>query len=221
VPHEDLSHARIARLCPDECYDDVLLHRLQDHIDRIRGDAVVVLHMKGSHGPAYYLRYPLQFELFTPVCKTAELASCERKAVINAYDNSIRYTDHVLAEAIHLLQRNTRRFDTALLYVSDHGESLGENGVYLHGLPYVIAPPEQKHVPMLLWLSKGMSQHARLDLHCLRARAHRPYSHDHLFHSLVGLLDVQTTAYDPQRDFFRECRYGASAPTTGLAMERS
>jgi lipid A ethanolaminephosphotransferase len=211
VPHEDLSHARIDELCPAECYDDILLHGLQDRIDDLRGDAVLVLHMKGSHGPAYYLRYPPRFEVFKPACKTAELGNCKREEVVNAYDNSILYTDHVLTEAIRLLQRNARRFDTALLYVSDHGESLGENGVYLHGLPYVLAPREQTHIPMVLWLSKGMREHAGLDAHCLRFNADRPYSHDNLFHSVLGLLDVETSAYIPGKDLFRACRNGAGA----------
>jgi lipid A ethanolaminephosphotransferase len=166
----------------------------------------VVLHMKGSHGPAYYRRYPAQFEAFTPACNTGELADCERQAVVNAYDNTIRYTDHVLAQVIRLLRHNAERFDTGLLYVSDHGESLGENGLYLHGLPYAIAPTEQTHVPMLLWLSSGMRQHFGLDDRCLRANANKPHSHDHLFHSIVGLLDVQTSAYNADKDLFRACR---------------
>jgi lipid A ethanolaminephosphotransferase len=206
VPHEDISHAGVAQLCPDECYDGILLHGLQERIDGMRGDRVVVLHMKGSHGPAYYRRYPAQFEAFTPACNTGELADCERQAVVNAYDNTIRYTDHVLAQVIRLLRHNAERFDTGLLYVSDHGESLGENGLYLHGLPYAIAPTEQTHVPMLLWLSSGMRQHFGLDDRCLRANANKPHSHDHLFHSIVGLLDVQTSAYNADKDLFRACR---------------
>jgi lipid A ethanolaminephosphotransferase len=206
VPHEDLSHATVAGLCGQECYDEILLHGLQAHIDRLHEDAVVVLHMKGSHGPAYYLRYPPRFEVFQPTCQTSELAGCDRTALVNAYDNSIRYTDHVLAETLALLKRNTRRFDTALLYVSDHGESLGENGVYLHGLPYVIAPDEQVHVPMLAWFSEGARAHLGLDAGCLRASAGKPHSHDELFHSVLGLHDVRTAVYRPQHDLFRECR---------------
>jgi lipid A ethanolaminephosphotransferase len=206
VPHEDLSHAAVPGLCAQECFDEILLHGLQDHLDRLHGDAVVVLHMKGSHGPAYYLRYPPQFEAFKPTCQTSELGSCERAAVVNAYDNSIRYSDHVLAEALALLKRNAERFDSALLYVSDHGESLGENGVYLHGLPYVIAPEEQVHVPMLAWLSEGVRTRLGLDAGCLRASAGTPHSHDDLFHSVVGLHDVRTAAYRAEHDLFRGCR---------------
>jgi lipid A ethanolaminephosphotransferase len=112
----------------------------------------------------------------------------------------------LISQAIHLLQRNSGRFDTALLYVSDHGESLSEHGVYLHGLPYAIAPAEQTHVPMLLWLSSGMRQDSAVDERCLRANANKPYSHDYLFHSVLGLLDVQTAVYMPEKDLFRGCR---------------
>ncbi len=132
---------------------------------------------------------------------------------MNAYDNSLLYTDHFLAAVIDFLQTRQDRFDTAMLYVSDHGESLGEAGLYLHGVPYPIAPSEQTHVPMLTWVSPGFARSARLDLGCLRGRSGEPVSHDHLFHSVLGVLDVQTAAYQPGRDLFRACRdLGAAGP---------
>jgi len=147
VTYEDLSNLQVPGLCRDgECYDEILLHDLQAQLDKLDRDAVVVLHMKGSHGPAYFKRYPPAFEFFTPVCNSNELDRCARQDIVNAYDNTLRYTDHVLSLTIDLLRRNDRRFDSAMLYVSDHGESLGENGLYLHGIPYALAPREQIHV---------------------------------------------------------------------------
>jgi lipid A ethanolaminephosphotransferase len=165
-----------------------------------------VLHQKGSHGPSYYLRYPKQFEGFRPVCRTNQLENCTPEQIVNAYDNSIVYTDHMLARTITLLKAQSARFDTALLYVSDHGESLGEDGgVYLHGLPWAIAPAEQKQVPMLLWLSDGFRSRFGIDRNCLEARRHDAWSHDNLFHSVLGLLDVATTAYRPDLDILHGC----------------
>jgi lipid A ethanolaminephosphotransferase len=207
VPYESLSNQQAPGLCRDgECHDEILLHGLQARIDELRGDAVIVLHMHGSHGPAYYKRYPPAYEVFTPVCNTIQLDRCTRESIVNAYDNTLRYTDHVLSQAIDLLRSNASRFDTALLYVSDHGESLGENGLYLHGIPYALAPREQIQVPMLLWLSEGIREHRGIDMGCLDARQHTPLSHDQLFHSMLGLSKVRTAIYRPERDLFRQCQ---------------
>ena len=207
VPYEDLSNLQVPGLCRDgECHDEILLHGLQAHIDSLKSDAVIVLHMKGSHGPAYYKRYPPAFEVFTPVCNTIELDRCTRQSIVNAYDNSLRYTDHVLSRTIDLLRSNAPRFDTALLYVSDHGESLGENGLFLHGIPYALAPREQVQVPMLVWLSAGLLKRPGIDTDCLEARQHEPLSHDYLFHSVLGLSRVRTAIYRPERDLFRRCQ---------------
>ena len=208
VPHEDMRNAPVAGLCQDgECLDGILLSGLQARIDGVARDGVIVLHMMGSHGPAYFRRYPPAFAAFAPACDTIELDRCSQASIVNAYDNSLRYTDHVLSEAIALLQSNASRFDTALLYVSDHGESLGENGLYLHGVPYALAPREQIQVPMVLWLSEGMRRSRRIDMTCLETRERgRPHSHDDVFHSVLGLLNVRTTAYLPERDLFRKCR---------------
>src|SRR5258706_4905566 len=113
----------------------------------------------------------------------------------------------MLSKTIDLLKKNAAGFDTALLYASDHGESLGEDGgLYLHGLPWSIAPAEQKRVPMLLWLSEGFRARFRIDRACLQGRARDAWSHDNLFHSVLGLLDIRTTAYRPDLDLFRGCR---------------
>ncbi|HYJ39486.1 MAG TPA: sulfatase-like hydrolase/transferase, partial [Steroidobacteraceae bacterium] len=169
-----------------------------------------VLHMMGNHGPAYFRRYPPEFRRFTPDCVTAELRNCSREQVVNAYDNAILYTDHVLAGIVGTLA-GARALDTAMIYVSDHGESLGEHGLYLHGLPYSIAPTTQTHVPMIAWLSPGFSAAEGVNRRCLQARAGEPLSHDNLFHSVLGLLDVQTHVYKPERDLFEGC-HGHPAP---------
>lgn len=206
VPTEDLSALKVPGLCgAEECWDEILLHGLQERIDRLHGDAVIVLHMKGSHGPAYHLRVPPAFEHFTPVCRTNQLDQCDREAIVNAYDNSLRYTDHVLAQAIALLRDNARRFDPALVYVSDHGESLGENGLYLHGLPYSMAPDEQTHVPMLVWLPATTRQTLGLNDDCLGQRRDELFSHDYLTHSVLGLMGVQTMLRRAELDVFVPC----------------
>jgi lipid A ethanolaminephosphotransferase len=207
VPHEDLSGLQVPGLCRDgECYDEILLYGLQAYLDGLDRDAVIVLHMKGSHGPAYFKRYPPEFEFFTPACSRVDLDRCPRGDIVNAYDNTLRYTDHVLGRTIDLLGRNAARFDTVMLYVSDHGESLGEGGLYLHGIPYALAPREQTHVPMLLWLSEGLRQRLDIDVDCLKARQQLPLSHDHVFHSMLGLSNVRTTLYRRERDLSRSCR---------------
>ncbi|HDS1771298.1 phosphoethanolamine transferase [Pseudomonas aeruginosa] len=209
VPNEDLSHARDAQACSTgECFDEVLLSGLQGYLDQRSGNTVVVLHMKGSHGPSYYKRYPAAFERFTPVCRDNQLDQCEDQTLRNAYDNTLLYTDHVLAQLIDLLKHNGSRFDSAMLYVSDHGESLGEKGVYLHGLPYAMAPAEQTHVPMVLWMSQQLATARGISLTCLGQRTGATLSHDNLFHSVLGIMDVQTTVYRDQLDMFRPCQSG-------------
>ena len=210
VPHIDVDHLKVPGLCrSDECYDGVLLDGLQAYLDRQQDDTVVVLHMKGSHGPAYFKRYPAAFERFTPVCDSNQLDRCDRQAIVNAYDNSLSYTDHVLAQTIDLLKHNDGRFDTAMLYMSDHGESLGENGIYLHGLPYAMAPSEQTHIPLIVWLSDRLAQSAGLDMSCMQQQRDRALSHDNLYHTVLGLMNVQTQVYDADKDLFKRCEPGA------------
>ena len=216
VELEDLSRLTTPGLCADgECRDEILLEGLQERLDRTSGDLVVVLHQKGNHGPAYFRRYPEEMAIFQPACRSAELGDCSREEVVNAYDNAILYTDHVLGRTIDLLAANTARFDTAMIYVSDHGESLGENGVYLHGLPYLIAPEEQTRVPLAIWLSDEIKRDAAIDDGCLEAARAAPITHDSIFHSVLGILDVETSLYDPDLDLFRPCRGPTNAPGGG------
>jgi lipid A ethanolaminephosphotransferase len=191
-----------------ECLDGVMLGEMQRQLDAMPAErkargVVVVLHQMGSHGPAYHRRSPEQFKSFLPECKSNALQDCTREALVNTYDNSILYTDHVLAQTVAWLKQQAA--STALLYVSDHGESLGENNLYLHGLPYALAPTEQKHVPMLTWLSADMQRRTGIRNNCLAGQAQTPLSHDNLFHSVLGLMDVNTRAYIPALDLFRAC----------------
>ncbi len=211
---KDMQHPAF---CEGEaCFDEVLLEGLPEWIDALPGDGFVVLHQQGSHGPAYYKRSPTAFKKFLPECADAAVEGCAREEIVNAYDNTILYTDFVLSRLIGLLQQAEGRFDVAMLYVSDHGESLGEGGLYLHGLPFMFAPREQTHVPMVLWLSDGFSRGRGIERSCLEQRARESHSHDHLFHSVLGLFDVTTRIYQPELDLLRPCR--TAAP--GVLSER-
>jgi lipid A ethanolaminephosphotransferase len=207
VPRQFGSELRHPEFCAEDgCFDEVLLEGLPEWIDKLAGDGLVVLHQEGSHGPAYHRRSPPAFKRFEPECTAAAVEGCSRDEIVNAYDNSILYTDYVLSRLIELLGRKATRFDVAMLYVSDHGESLGEDGLYLHGLPWMLAPETQTHVPMLLWLSPGLGTRHRVDRACLERRRHESFSHDHLFHSVLGLFDVRSEIYAPALDLFAPCR---------------
>lgn len=192
--------------CPNgRCQDEILLRNLREESLAGTGNVFIVLHQLGNHGPAYYQRYPAAFRRFTPTCDTVELRACTQQQLVNSYDNAILYTDHFLAEVIAFLGSRVDHYRTAMLYVGDHGESLGERGIYLHGLPYAIAPHVQTHVPMLMWMSASFRDDFNVDIQCINARAAQPASHDNLFHSIVGLLAVETPGYQPDRDLFRGC----------------
>ena len=209
VPHSDIPKNQPSAFCDGQnCLDESLLVGLQDYIDSLKDNAIIVLHSDGSHGPEYYDRYPKAMERFTPVCHTNQLGSCTSDELKNVYDNTILYTDHFLSQTIELLKRNQEKVDTSMIYVSDHGESLGENGIYLHAAPYAIAPQAQTHVPMVMWFGKQTLEDASIDRNCLAAKQNQPdLSHDYMFHSVLGLLGVDTTEYQPALDIFRSCKH--------------
>ena len=217
VPHAFAAEApagsaHAAGLCQDgECLDEALLTGLDQRLaalpaERRERGVLLVLHQMGSHGPAYARRSPATRKPFQPECRSHALQDCATAELVNAYDNSIAYTDHVLAGAIDWLARQQERYDPMLLYVSDHGESLGEDGLYLHGLPYAVAPRAQTHVPMLLWLAPQSEAAIGATRECLRKRRDVPLSHDHLFHTVGALLGVQSRLFDPALDLVAPCR---------------
>ncbi|MFF7708246.1 phosphoethanolamine--lipid A transferase [Pseudomonas sp. NPDC007930] len=207
VGFQDLGKANDPALCASgECHDEILLRDLPQLLDNLQRDLVLVLHQMGSHGPEYYKRVPAGYDHFQPVCQSNALNSCSQEQIVNAYDNTIRYTDHVLASLINTLRSHQDKVDTGMLYLSDHGESLGEYNLFLHGTPYMLAPEQQKHVPMLAWFSAGYQQDFGLDSQCLQASRNRPLSQDNLFHSMLGLLQVNTQVYEGGLDLFAQCR---------------
>src|SRR5690606_5835407 len=145
------------------------------------GNATIVLHMTGSHGPSYYRRYPAEFAKFKPECRTSEFSDCTTDEIVNAYDNSILYTDHILSEIINVLKGSDDRFAPAMIYMSDHGESLGEDGLYLHAAPYFIAPDVQTHIPFIAWFSPDYANATKLATACVRQDATDASSHANLF----------------------------------------
>jgi lipid A ethanolaminephosphotransferase len=204
VPYQSYKSPDINPVCDPECRDVGMLSALQKHIDtHPTGDIFIVLHQMGNHGPAYFKRYPPEFEKFKPACQSADLGQCSREEIGNAYDNAILYTDFFLGKVIDLLKNNDKKFETALLYVSDHGESLGENGVYLHGLPPAIAPDAQLHVPAIMWLGSGFSD---VDFPALRRKRDARFTHDNLAHTVLGVMEVGTSIYRPEMDMLDGCR---------------
>jgi lipid A ethanolaminephosphotransferase len=205
VPHENAAAYHAASCVNGECLDEVLLHALDAKLPMTDRDTVLLLHTMGSHGPAYHRRVPQQWAKFQPACNTERIETCSDAEIVNAYDNTILYTDHVLAGLIDRLAAQ-QQLDSMLLYVSDHGESLGEGGLYLHGQPFLIAPAVQKQVPMLMWFSPNAAQRLEIDTQCLRGRLERETSHDNLAHTLLGVADVATSIYRPELDTLRPCR---------------
>ncbi|TEA59779.1 phosphoethanolamine transferase [Pseudomonas sp. CH235] len=207
VTLQDVSNLKDPALCANsECRDEILLQGLQSFIDHLDKDTVLVLHQMGSHGPEYFKRYPKEYERFTPVCESNALNNCSRESIVNGYDNTLVYTDHVLSSLIDVLRSNQDKVDTAMLYLSDHGESLGEYNLFLHGTPYMLAPEQQKHVAMLAWFSDSYQKSYSVDTHCLQMSRDKPLSQDNLFHSMLGLLEVQSKVYQPDLDMFAGCR---------------
>jgi lipid A ethanolaminephosphotransferase len=194
VTYEDYKQPPNNTICDPECRDVGMLVGLQDYINKNKEENIfIVLHQMGNHGPAYYKRYPPTFEKFKPACQTNELEKCSNEEINNAYDNAILYTDFFLSKVITLLKENSNNFGTAMFYVSDHGESLGEKGVYLHSLPYFMAPDEQKNIAAVLWFGGDLAKRTNYDL--LKKRTSMPYSHDNIFHTFLGLMDIKTPEY--------------------------
>ncbi|MBT9491724.1 MAG: phosphoethanolamine--lipid A transferase [Paucibacter sp.] len=227
LPNDAVSSLNAPGLCEgDRCLDEGLIADLDARLSLLIGRSthgavaasapaaalapqLWLMHQLGNHGPSYFRRYPATFKRFEPACEQDDLRLCSQQEITNAYDNALLYTDHVLASLIAKLKARASEVDSAVIYVSDHGESLGENGLFLHGIPYAIAPDVQTRVPMLMWASSGFAEAAGVDWDCLRRRAaptEPPVLHDHLFHTVMGLLDVRSELLEPSLDLSAQCR---------------
>jgi lipid A ethanolaminephosphotransferase len=196
------------RFCIDgECRDDILVDKLRQELPNVTENTVFVLHTIGSHGPAYFMRYNEKEAPFKPDCRSADFADCSNAEIRNAYDNTIAHTDKILGEVIDVLDAQGDRINASMIYMSDHGESLGENGIYLHGAPWFMAPDEQTKVPFIMWLSTVFIEEEGISTDCLKASADAGgFSHDNLFHTLLGSAEVETSYYDAKLDVLTGCR---------------
>lgn len=186
--------------CPDGvCYDAVFTSEIARAAADLKpgSTTVLFLHMYGSHGPAYFKGSPDERKVFRPECTAADLSSCPVEDIRNAYDNSVIETDSVLADAIGVLRKaaEEKGVNTGMLWVSDHGESLGEKGLFLHGAPYMMAPDEQLQVPMVMWFSDAFAETYGVDRAALAERAKKDATHEHLYSTVLGLLNVESKTY--------------------------
>lgn len=188
------------------CFDEIMLTNFSAKVRQTGKDIFVVMHQAGSHGPAYFERYPSEAIRWLPVCKTENLSRCSVGELVNVYDNTVYYTSMFLSKVMDELIALSDEYNVALLYASDHGESLGENGIYLHAQPYENAPAYQKKIPMLVWLPDSSVLAFGINRHCLEKAAGQPHSHDNLFHSVLGLAGIETINYEPALDVFSDCR---------------
>lgn len=196
----DLKNSETNSVCDIECRDVGMISALTPIIETTPdGDLLFILHQMGNHGPAYYKRYPQEFERFTPTCQTNQLENCTKEEIVNAYDNAALYTDHFLGETIEWLDKLDRQFDTAMLYVGDHGESLGEKNLFLHGLPYRLAPDVQKRIPVIAWFGENWPEGEIKNLIELEKK-NSALSHDNVSHTLLGLFDIDTNLYESEKD---------------------
>lgn len=179
-----------------DSYDGVMLQEIKSQIQNAKESSLIVVHLQGSHGPTYFKRYPKEFAKFSPTCDTATLKDCTYEEIVNTYDNTILYTDYIINQIVDMLKES--KFQTGLFYVSDHGESLGENGVYLHGAPYFLAPDFQTKVPAMLWLED------KDKLENLKSLKDKSFSQDNIFHTMLGFFGIQTSVYDKNLDIMQE-----------------
>ncbi len=201
MKYEDFKSPNLNPACEGECRDIGMLNGLDKYIAARKGkDILIVLHQMGNHGPEYYRRYPKEFEKFKPMCMTGELQDCTQEEIDNSYDNAILYTDYFLSNVIDLLKKYDDSHATAMLYVSDHGESLGEHGFYLHAAPYMIAPKEQTHVPAIVWMGK----HFDYKLSQLMPFKDYALSHDDVFCSLLVAFELNSKMCEAKKDILMQ-----------------
>lgn len=203
MQYENFKSPALNPICDKECRDIGMLSGLDQYItSRKNRDMLIVLHQMGNHGPEYYRRYPKEFERFKPVCMTGELKDCTKEEIDNAYDNAILYTDYFLSQVIDFLKKYDGQYETAMLYVSDHGESLGEHGIYLHAAPYLLAPKEQTHIPAIVWMGK----HFDFNLDQLKPYRDYSFSHDDLFCTLLVGFEIESKICEGRKNVLFENR---------------
>lgn len=191
------------------CFDAVMLSDADAFFRQGQSNKLLVLHTIGSHGPTYWQRYPQHIGSFSPACNRSDIENCTDEQITNVYDNTLVYTDYILSQVIEKLKKYSNSYNVAMMYISDHGESLGEKGLYLHGTPYAIAPAEQTHVPWLIWMPKQYAEQKGIDVTCIAKEAQaNAYSHDNFFHSLLSFYGVQTHVIDPALDMIAPCQHG-------------
>lgn len=189
-----------------ECSDEIMLTNFAKKVKSTDKPTMVIMHQRGSHGPLYKLRYPQEFEKYTPVCESEYLKNCSVEEITNVYDNTIYYGSYVLAKVIDELKALSNDYNVAFIFTSDHGESLGEDGIYLHSAPYEQAPSGQNKVPLILWFSRDYTIDNNLDMQCVKKLLQQPYSHDNIFHTMLGISSVESKYYNQKLDILSDCR---------------
>ncbi|MCC2605316.1 phosphoethanolamine transferase [Planctobacterium marinum] len=206
IKRHKITQSDYPKLCQENrCYDEAIIKQLDQKLANItHSNTLIILHIAGSRGPDYFTKYPSGHRYFIPDCQRSDIQNCTSEELVNAYDNSIAYTDFVLAQIIERLEKLSinSRIETALLYTSDHGESLGEKGIYLHGIPYVFAPKEQLHIPLIVKIF-GNNTNTK----CVKEAENLPVSHDNVFDLLLGLTGVRSTTYNADKDILSQCRF--------------
>ncbi|QIQ21931.1 phosphoethanolamine transferase EptA [Zophobihabitans entericus] len=209
IEYEDMTAKNNPKYCQNGvCYDDTLFDGLEDKITtQSKQDNLIILHTIGSHGPTYYQRYPDEFKRFTPTCDTNEINNCDEQSLVNTYDNTIVYVDYIVNKTIEFAKQYQDEYNVVVMYMSDHGESLGENGIYLHSMPYSVAPEGQTTVPFLLWFSEGYQKQYALNNQCLeKLSQEKQFSQDNVFHSLLGIFNMDTSEYQKSLDILQTCQ---------------
>lgn len=205
----DIDPKKYPKLCNGEtCFDEVMLKEAQPFLASDNSkNKLLVLHTIGSHGPTYFQRFPAEKAKFAPWCNSKDIEQCSDQEITNVYDNTLVYTDYFLSQVVKTLEQYSDKYNVAMMYMSDHGESLGELGLYLHGTPYSLAPKEQTTVPWLMWIPKQYATQKHINLDCVKSESQKTgYSHDNLFHSVIGFMGVTTKEKNDQKDLFSICQ---------------
>ena len=190
-----------------DCVDQVLNDELRKKLSTFEKDAFVILHQRGSHGPRYDLRVPPEHRKWSPYCERADYQNCSHEEIINVYDNSIYYTSFLLADLMKTLSDKTDEYNPILIYISDHGESLGEGNNWGHGGDFKTAPKEQTEVPFFVWMPQSTQKAFGFNRACLKGKTKEKKSQDVIFHSLLGLVGITTDTYQPDLDIFSGCHF--------------